>query len=457
MKIKTVQHTSNILLFTAIIFACVIGVNLLGIKYEKKFDLTASNVFSLAPQTVKVLRSLDEQVSVYAYIRPEQGRDVTDLLNLCRYESDNFRYQIIDPDKQPALAKRHNVTKYGTFVVESASGKSEVIQKLGESEIVNAILRVISGEVKKIYVLTGHGERLLGDKNPRGWSKANGMMEQAGYKIKTLNWFETGKIPEDADLLIVAGPRNDYTKNEVELLRKRLNSGGSTLFTLDPTHIPNLTAFMKEWGITLKDDMVLDTVSEQLGFGSLVAAVATYTKHPIVKDIKAASFYPVSRSLELDANNEKIDLKAVGLTGTESWGETDLVSIEKGSATFDATADYPGSRIIIATAEWEVGEAQEKLKIGEARKKARMVVVGDSDFASNSTLGLSSNKDVFLNIIGWLVGEEARLSIRSNKTGFHPIIFTSDQLKWMFWPVVVVLPSAVALVGFVVMARRRRI
>jgi len=84
-------------------------------------------------------------------------------------------------------------------------------------------------------------------------------------------------------------------------------------------------------------------------------------------------------------------------------------------------------------------------------------VVGDSDFASNSTLGLSSNKDVFLNMIGWLAFDEARISIRPNKAGFHPLVFTSDQLKGIFWPVVVILPLIVAVAGFIVNKKRRRI
>ena len=165
----------------------------------------------------------------------------------------------------------------------------------------------------------------------------------------------------------------------------------------------------------------------------------------------------MARSIEFVFDNKmKTRLSAVGSTASQSWGETDLKSVEEGTPAFDKGKDLAGPRVVLATAEWEIGPKKENRQIGELPRKARMAVAGDSDFAANSYLALSANKDVFLNTVGWLLEQENRLSIRPASTGFNPIMFTSGQLQLIFIASVVALPSIVLLIGTLVWIRRRR-
>ena len=111
------------------------------------------------------------------------------------------------------------------------------------------------------------------------------------YEVKPLNWFETGAIPDDADLLIIPGPRNDFQQVEIDRLKEFLEQGRNLLLTIDPANVPNITDFLGEYGILLNLDLVLDPVSEKLGMEPLIAAVSSYPAHPVTEGFKAAHFF----------------------------------------------------------------------------------------------------------------------------------------------------------------------
>ncbi len=454
---RSVKYGSNTLLFTVIIIAVLVLVNIISAKHYNVIDVTSSSKFSLSPQTLKVLRSLGESVKVLAFVKTEQSLAVADFLDQYVYISERLKYEIIDPDKKPGLAKKYKVDRYGVFVVEASTGRKEIISELSEEELTNAIIKATTTEQKKIYVLEGHGERSMDDTNQQGWSAVNEALLQAGYMVTPLNWFETGSIPDDIDMLLIPGPKNDMQSGEIDRLREMLDKGIPVFIAIDPLDLPNIQGLLGEFGFKFHEEMILDPVSQSLGFEPLVATATGYTGHPVSKEMKAATFFPVARSIDLEKENRvNAELAAIASTATQSWSETSLASIEKGTPEFEENDDLPGPRIVVAAAQWDVGPSLAKRKIGEKAIKARMVVAGDSDFASNATLGLSANRDLFMNITGWLLEQENRISIRPKDKAFNPVMFTSFQLKVIFWSVVAALPFSVAVLGVIVRSRRRR-
>lgn len=453
---KQIKYGAGAGIFTILTLAVVVAVNLISAKNHKRFDMSEQGDFTLSQQTVKTLKSLTEDVMVYAFIREEKTKEARDLLEQYSYESPKFRYEILDPDKKPALAKKYAVREYNTYIVETASGHKEVVSKLNEESLTNGILKAQTGSVKKIYFMEGHGERNIEEKEAPGWLTVKQALESAGYSINRVNLYTSGELPKDADLLIIAGPSSDFQPAELEMLRRRLGDGKPVLFFIDPVKLPNLQGLLAEYGFVFFEDLILDPVSQQLGFDPMVSAVAEYNGHPAAKDLRGASFFPIARSMELDPQNKKkAELKPLALTSKSSWSEFDMASIEKGAPTFDEKTDRPGPRILIASAEWEAGAAKEERKIGEKAVRARFVVAGDSDFAANTTLGMSANRDLFLNIASWLLQEENRISIRPKAKGFEPILFTGPQLTAVFWVAVVLAPMVVISMGVYVWRRRR--
>ena len=100
-------------------------------------------------------------------------------------------------------------------------------------------------------------------------------------------------------------------------------------------------------------------------------------------------------------------------------------------------------------------DSEEKTK---PETPGRMVVCGDSDFASNLYVTVLGNKDFFLNIVHWLAEAEELISIRPKKDEtypFSPLFLTENQKKFIFWFSVVVQPLLILCIGIVIYTRRR--
>jgi len=455
---RTAISAMSLASYTLLVAAILALVNLISFRHYTRVDLTEEGQHTLSAQTKKILASLDQKVSIHAFVRPEKNREVDSFMQMYTYISPKVSYEIVDPDKSPNIAKKYNITAYDTFVVETESGRREAAQKLAEEEITGKILKALTEKQKRIYALMGHGERALDDTKAMGWLGAKSALLSDMFLVESLNWFEKGTIPGDADLLIIPGPRDDFQPAEIERLREYLAGGGRLLLALDPGARPRLEGLMREYGVEYSDDMVLDPLSQQLGFDPLVASVSSYGQgHPVAADLKTVSFLTVARSIKLNGDNPaKAEVLPIGMTSAESWGETDMNSIDEGKPEFSEKDDLPGPLTVAASAQWEVGPGREGLKIGEERNKGKMVVVGDSDFASNSTLAMSANKDLFLNMVSWLVESQERISIRPKKPNFDPLMLSMEQLARIFWGCVILLPTAVALLGVIVFFRRRR-
>ncbi|MDH5509223.1 MAG: GldG family protein [Nitrospinota bacterium] len=457
MKERTLRGLS--LAGYTLLVVLIIGLmNLISYRHYLRVDLTEEGKHTLSAQTKKILGALDQKVTLHAFVRPDRNRAVAAFFEQYVYNSDKVTYEISDPVKSPGKAKKYNVISYDTFVVEMESGRREVAQRLDEQEITGKIVKALTEKQKKIYVLTGHGERDLEEQKPMGWVGAKAAILSDMFLVETLNWFETGKIPEDTDLLIIPGPKDDFQEVEINRLREYLVDGGKLLFALDPGRRPMLEDLIGEYGVQFADDMILDPLSQRLGFDPLVATVSSYEKgRPMTEELKAVSFFTVARSLSAMGNNKAgAEVRPIGTTAEQSWGETDMGSIDNASPEYSESEDRPGPLVVALTAEWNAGPGRGERKIGEKQKKGRLVAIGDSDFASNSMLGMSANKDLFLNMIAWLLESEGRISVRAKKPDFNPIIFTRQQIATIFWGCVVVIPVMAAGAGFLVFFRRRR-
>jgi hypothetical protein len=93
--------------------------------------------------------------------------------------------------------------------------------------------------------------------------------------------------------------------------------------------------------------------------------------------------------------------------------------------------------------------------------ESRLIVVGDSDFASNGMIDLLGNRSFVLNAIGWATAAEALLAERGASgiealRPLSPMVLTRKQNLTVLAVVVLVQPAIVLAVGGVIAARRRR-
>ncbi len=84
------------------------------------------------------------------------------------------------------------------------------------------------------------------------------------------------------------------------------------------------------------------------------------------------------------------------------------------------------------------------------KPEARVAVVGDADFGTNSVLGIQGNKDMFMNIVGWLSQQENLISVRPKEPSDRRITLTATQQNW-------IVATAMLLVGARDLAALRRV
>jgi ABC-type uncharacterized transport system involved in gliding motility auxiliary subunit len=231
-----------------------------------------------------------------------------------------------------------------------------------------------------------------------------------------------------------------------------------------PFQAEGLRAYLEKYGILLDDDVVieLNPIGQLFGVGPLVPVVNQYDQHPITKDLAGLmTLFPLTRSVEPVKTLPKgASVQSLARTSGQSWGETDKSVFEKGEAKPDPDEKKgPLTVALVATVEAKP-EAKTESADAEAKKpaKARVVVVGTADFASNQFLGLGTvaNRDFFLNVVSWLAEEEDLLSVRPKDTRQNPVVLTSAQSNIVLWLPLAVLPGAVLICGIMVMAGRRR-
>jgi ABC-type uncharacterized transport system involved in gliding motility auxiliary subunit len=451
---RSTRYGVNMLLMILIFLGIIIFIEAISIRHHKRIDLTEDSRYSLSQQSRQVLSSLQKDVKATAFYKEGQ-RDkdsIRDLLDQFVYHSKRFKFEFIDPDRNPVKANKYKIDSYGTIVVES-NGRQEKVYMGDEEKITNAILKATSDKKKTIYFVKGHGENEILDFGKDGYSAAKMALEDENYYVKEL-FLLREDMPPDASLLVISGPKKDFFEPEIEKIETYIEKGGRVLFMIDPYTSSRIKEFLKKYSVILGDDIIVDVLSRLFGADYLTPVVSNYRYHPITKDFNIASFFPVSRSVEVDKETkEGISAEILVSTGDGSWSETDKKSIEEGKPAFDDKKDRKGPIPVAAVV---TIENKSKGEDDKKTRKASLVVFGDSNFANNTYFRLSGNGDLFLNTIGWLAEEGELIAIRKKRKNISPVVLTRFQGKVVFWSSVIFLPLTVLLIGVVVFQKRRK-
>ena len=452
---KSFLYSGNLLLVVVLVLGILVLANYFLSKHHSRVDLTASRLHSLSDQSVKVLKALKKDISVKAFFRVGNfARGTLDsLLKIYAYESPRIKYEFIDPDKNPGLVKRYEVTQDGTTVFE-AGDKEGRVTTTSEEDVTNAVIKLTREKKKVIYFLEGHGEASVEESGDGGYSGVKGDLEKLGYEVKKQALALSEGFPADCAVLVVAGPKKALLPNEVETIGKYVGRGGRVLFLIDPETDPGLSPLLADYGVRLRDDLIVDTVSRLLGGDYFMPVVSEYEAHEITKGFRYATFFPYARSVEAsETKPEGATLTVIARTSPNSWSERQL---DQKQVKFDKGVDGPGP-VSLALVETLKAKAEETSAeaAGAGTPEARLAVVGDSDFVANRYLGLSGNANFFLNMVNWLTEEADLISIQPRTSSPRTIQMSPSQGRLLFFVSVILLPLAVLVLGVAVWLRRR--
>ncbi len=453
---RTARYWFNAVVVVGLAFGIVVLASVLVNRHSARWDLTENRRHSLSSQTVKLLQSLTTDVAAIGFFRTDQpGKRVAEDL-FRQYESysrGRFKGKTADPDREPGLARRYGVESYGTVVLETKT-RSEKVMDAEEEKLTNGLVKVTRAGKRVVYVLKGHGEREIANTDRPGFSEAKAALERANYEVKDLLLARDTKVPDDASVVLVPGPKNDLFPHELGALDKYVTRGGKVLLMVDPFLADGMKKYLAKYGITLGDDLVVEInpIGRLFGIGPEVPVISQYDPHPITREMSGVmTLFPLSRSVTPAKTPPKgITLQPLAQTSDRSWGETDRVALQRGEARPDPQDKKgPLSVAVVATIDASAAPG------GKKDAKARLVVVGTSNLATNQFLNAAGNRDFFLNAVSWLAEEEELIAIRPKDTRQAPVILTATQGQVVFWLPVVLLPGAVAVAGVAMLIRRR--
>jgi ABC-type uncharacterized transport system involved in gliding motility auxiliary subunit len=453
LKTKQTKYATYATIYILVILAVIVAANFLADRYNKSYDATSNKRFSLSDQTKKVVTDLKQDVKIEYFDRPSGMTAGKDLLDRYANLSPKVHVEYIDLLKKPQLARADNVSREGEAIIEIGAKKEEA-KTFDESGITGAMIRAIKGGARTVCVTSGSGEHRLDDSAADGFSDFQKAVQGDNYLVKAVNLLQKAEIPSDCTALVIAGPTGDYIPPVVDAIKNYVQGGGRALFLLDPPlkvgrkEIGDNEALVKQladWGVTADPDLLLDEnpLAQLAGVGPEVPLVTAYDSHPIVNDLAGtATGFPISRSLETK-NADHTSVSKLFSTSADSFATYNLSSAE---IRIDPNKDKKGPFTMAAAVTYETGKPN---------SQGRLVVVGNSRWASNSFLRFNGNRNLLLNMLNWLSSDEDLISIRPKEQEDRRISLTRGQFLAVRTVSQFLLPLIVVFAGVMVWFRRR--
>ncbi len=467
---RGVRLGTNSALFSLFVLGILVLVNIIAVRHHWRKDLTEAKLFSLSQQTREVVRALEKDIGIIAFVSPQyyKAAEVRDRLREYEVTSPKIKLEIYDPYVNRQKVEQYNKPSDGTIIVKCGDREEKAIGG-DEQQLTSAILAVTSGEKTKIYFLTGHGELSWESTDQHGMRTIKATLENQQYELKTLNLAtqKEPKVPADCAVLMIVGPTQPLRDNEMKAIENYADQGGKLLVALQPKG-PDLAELLKPHGIQPLAGTVIDRSRGWFG-DPLIPIAMQMGSHQITKPLAGVAIaLPTTRAFEILESEEPEQppypgapppppsKKGVALleTSRDAWLET---------ATSGPVQRDPGERggpLVMAAA---VDEGQQQPEYPgapppESNENAlRMVVLGDADMMTDQVIGfgLQGNAYFVLDAVNWLLENVKLISIPPKNETPKFLTMSDRQLKFATVLAAVVVPLLVIISGAVVWWRRR--
>lgn len=485
---------------SALLALALVGiVNYLSFRHYQRWDWTRSHLYTLSDKSKSIVQGLDRDVSVIVFMDDQSPvyEPTRELLSRYAAASPKIKVTYFDPVRNPAraqqLMEKYQVQRAAIVfesgdqkrVVEPADladydysamqtgGGPEMKGFKGEQKFTSAIVELVEAKKPSILFTTGHGEPSLDDMEGRGFGRLQQFLGTDNFAIE--EWASLGKtaVTPDTDLVVVAGPTQPFIAQELDVLSKFLQGGGRVLVMFDPNLSEagrvadtGIAAWLEKWGIKAQEDVVVDPSNLLPFFSAETIFAANYDMHPIVDALRQAKVpvvFSLARSVVAGAAPADATLTELVKTSADGWGETDLANLTQVQKSdgdvqgpvslgiaLELNAEKPASPL------GEEGLPPEPSPAAPKGPNGRMVVYGDSDFATNSQLDQPGNATLIANTLNWMVERETHLGIAPKEPEQVHLSLTPQERRFNFLLVVLGLPAAALAAGIAVTVRRRR-
>lgn len=446
---RTTKHGMNMGALILIALVALTCVNVLAVRYEKKWDWTTDKLFSLSDQSSKAAKNLKADTEIVLLYRPGEptteniDKNVKDLVDLFRNANDKIKYSVYNALKRPDMAKKYEYT-FGPFALYALQGAQKVkIDQPTEEGVTRALLKFGRENKKILYFLTGHGERDLEGKDPDGLSEIKNEL-MVTYDVRTLRLFDVGnKVPEDAAAIAIVRPLQQYLDAEIQGLRDYAKRGGHLFIAIDPGIKHNLAQLTKTLGVEFRNDYVLDVRSQMIESGPQTVLGTTFSPQSDVTkafDNNTFAIFDLASSLN-PAKDAAESIKMDVLVATDDRTMTVPELVEK----VELKPNGPHA----------LGVASSGRLPSEGSKEYSALIFGDSDFVANRIVHNNLNRDLAMNSFAFLMEDKELISIRPKEAKGTKLNLTQGTFEILAFLFLLPLPLLLFFTGGFWWWRRR--
>lgn len=461
-------------------------------------DLTASKEYDLSNQALNAIQNLNENLEIFLFLRNDSSKDALsikrteDLLSEFSRNSNDYEltFMHIDPDLDPNLSSSLNIEKYLSgrdlpvlvFRLEESQrlahivggDPNESIDVFNEKDVISGML--ISSQVKRkrVFFLSGHEERDINniDRSSNSLGQAKITLERDNYDVSSITTDELSRIllnfslSNELDLfpaaIIISDPSDDLLESEKNILKEYIALGGNIMMLLEPDSPKGYTEMLSGWGIISGEGTLVDRISyvaPNLEFLQIKDSNLQIPDHPITYNFDVI-YFPGSKFIGMSLTNEEIPITEEGLpyvkaepiayTTISSWEEKSKEIIEFNNE------DISGPLPVVLAVEVisEIKGNPKKAENGEYTM-SKLLISGDTDFASNRFIFSAKNEDLFANSVNWLTSDVELISIRPKEKVFRELVLTKDERNFVRWSGWAFLPALSLSLGIYNWWRRR--
>ena len=443
------------------------------------FDLTANKLFSLTNDTKELVGNIGEDITIYVLANEKQADSTLDQ-TLDGYEGLNSHIKVtyVDPAVNPKFytkytdgsissnslivesAKRSRVIDYNDIYVSEfdySTYSQNVTGYDAEGQITSAISYVLSEDMPKIYMVTGHGELELD-------STFTDIIQKANIDTETINLMDYDAIPEDAEAVIVNAPTEDFSADDADKVLAYLKQGGDIFLNTTYTgkDMPNFDKILDFYGVQVSKGLIIETASNSY-YQDPFYLLPTIEYDTITSDIYSGNAYVFAPYCQGLSYTEKEDVEVTPLLSSsdQSYVRDDIensTSYDKQEGDVDGPFYVGLSCTAQVTAENTEDSSGEDASGGTS---TGVIFSSENLFTQEADVMVAgTNQKLFSGVLQSLRSEEddssagAVIPVKNYEVEYLTV--SQSWISILALISVVVIPFGFLIAGFVIWFRRRK-
>lgn len=459
---KKLKYGTYSVVVTLIFIAILIVINLIVGQFNKTFDFTDEDIFSLSDETKSVVNTVQSDLKIYTLFQTGSSEAIIGRVNqiIDKYTQSSSRISVENRDLylHPDFAKKYaseNVNVNINSIIVESGDKFRVIsyedyynsngQLSLESALTSAIQYVNMEVAPTIYFVTGHGEP-----NSSNFTSLQDQLTLGNYTSKSVNLLDS-EIPADCTALIITPVDRDYSQAEAEKILNYLNNDGRAFMLLggiDTANTPNLISIAESYGVTLENGYVYEG-NESSYMMYPYAVLPTLQEHEINNNLIAKDYHTIAVASQ-SVKNTTLQKQGLVIEPLFTTSNKAYIKTAGNESANKETGDIEGP--------FNITVAVTDSTYTDRERTTKLIVSGCSYYfidPNTDSMVNDANSTFVVNAINWLNDNSDNIYIAPKSLQNPSIVVDSasaSRIKIISW---LVLPGILFIAGFIVWITRR--